>query len=384
MNPLTAPRFQTLLTTLRQPQWIAALLSVGVHGVLFAAGPSFSSLNMTALGGSEPSLEERRVPLIELTPEEQGRLPDFSASAYSLFPEGDDDLYSLFPPSGNSLPLNPPAGQSPPRGSFNPFPSLIAPGGRSTFVLPSRRATLPPIPSSGGQRRPQAANRPAGDGSPASTPTTGQAPSAQEPSADDLAARPDRPTGGEGDPAANPPSPGAGDRANDLLARVEYSDAQTTSAEVETAKAAWVQAVKEKLGDEVVEYPEPITLEVPYTGRICLSPEPAEGLLGLVGTPADPDSPLWTTVLKSTGYPFLNEAAEQNLKALLLQPEEEGLALESNTLYQVVVEVSYDSETCITREALLQSRGEAAGDGAAPAAPEAPASEAPEVEAPGS
>jgi hypothetical protein len=155
-----------------------------------------------------------------------------------------------------------------------------------------------------------------------------------------------------------------GERASDLLARVEYSDAQTSDADVDFAKAAWLQTVKDKLGDSVVEAPEPITLQVPYSGRLCLSPEPTEGLLGLVGLPNETNEGLllWTSVLKSTGYPFLNQAAQQALQSIDQQADSDGGTLEPNTLYQVIVKVEYDSETCISREALLQSRTAAPDD----------------------
>ncbi|MGB3308594.1 MAG: hypothetical protein WBG32_01675 [Nodosilinea sp.] len=159
------------------------------------------------------------------------------------------------------------------------------------------------------------------------------------------------------------------EQANDLLARVEFSDDQTSAAEVETAKAAWLQSVKAKLGDTVAEAPEPITIEVPYSGRLCLEPEPTDGLLGVVGVPDESEGlNLWTAVLKSTGYPFLNQAAEQALQDLQRQANttEDENAIAINTLHEIVVEIEYDSQNCISREALLQSRT------AEPDQPEAP------------
>ncbi|PZV03571.1 MAG: hypothetical protein DCF32_13540 [Leptolyngbya sp.] len=116
--------------------------------------------------------------------------------------------------------------------------------------------------------------------------------------------------------------------------------------------------MQEKLGDGVAEAPDPIVLTVPYSGRLCLSPEPADGLLGVIGLPdeAGDDVKLWTTVLESTGYPFLNQAAEQALQDLHQKQDSDGSGLEVNTLYQVTVQVEYDSQSCISREALLQSR----------------------------
>lgn len=373
----TSPRVNQLIKTVRQPQWIAALLSVGFHGVLFAASPSFSSLSVAALGNDQADAEERQVPLIELTPDEQGRLPDFSTPAYSLYPEGNDDLFSLFPPAGDSLPfdtdteaLRSSLSAPPSRLPSSAFPSSISPfgAGRTSIVIPPRRGSLPPIPSGSTLRRPAATSPAEGAESAASTPT---------------ATTSDRPTGGAADlmpgqgsgseggtersqttaalnpDAPNPDAPRA-EQASDLLARVEYSDTQTSTAEVEIAKAAWLQTVKEKLGDTLAEAPEPITLQVPYSGRLCLSPEPTDGLLGLVALPDEEIEglKLWTSVLKSTGYPFLNQAAEQALQGLQQEDDGESETLEPNLLYQVVVDIEYDSESCISREALLQSRME--------------------------
>ncbi|MGG6240254.1 hypothetical protein ACQ4N7_16650 [Nodosilinea sp. AN01ver1] len=371
MNPFTAPRLSQLLTTIRQPQWIAAIVSLGFHGVLFAAGPSFSSLNMTALGGSGPELEERRVPLIELTPEEQSRLPDFSAPS-SLFPSSDDDLFSLFPPSGDSLPLEPgsdfgssikiPAPQLP----STSFPTGISPytsPGRSTIRLSPRRSALPSIPNGSAlRRRPETSTQ--GSTPQASTPTALAPEEANAPSAADLEPRQtDQGNTASSTPSAalNPSAPNVSDeteQASDLLARVEFSDDQTSAAEVETAKAAWLQTVKERLGDTVAEAPEPLTIEVPYSGRLCLEPEPTDGLIGVVGVPDEADGiKLWTAVLKSTGYPFLNQAAEQALQDLQQQAGEENESpIDINTRYEVVVEVEYNSQNCLSREALLQSR----------------------------
>ncbi len=373
MNLRTLLQFNQLLTTLRQPQWIAVLLSLGFHGVLFGAGPSFSSLSLAALEGSGAEINERRVPLIELSPEEQNRLPDFSAPDYSLFPGEGDDLFNLFPPSGNSLPLEPGSGfsSSPtiptPRLPSNSFSTGISPfslpSGRTSITIPPRRSTLPSLP--GRVAPPEGGRRSSSETEASPSPS----PSAPGGDAAENGARPNPDETGSdpvngGDPSlsadsGNTPSEPleSNGRASDLLARVEYSETQTSRPEVEFAQAAWLAKVKEKLGDSVVQAENPITLEVPYTGRLCLAPEPTEGLLGVVGVPSETGDTLvpWTNVLKSTGYPFLNQLAEQAVRDIG-QGEADGGGLEPNTLYQVVIQIDYDSETCITREALLQSR----------------------------
>jgi hypothetical protein len=95
--------FQALASNLKQPQWIAVILSLGFHGALFAAGPSFSSLNMNALGGDLPEAERRQVPLIELTPEEQSRLPIFPASPTICRPR-ETTRFSCFRHRGRACP----------------------------------------------------------------------------------------------------------------------------------------------------------------------------------------------------------------------------------------------------------------------------------------
>lgn len=373
MNLRTSPQLNQLLTTLRQPQWIAALVSLGVHGVLFAAAPSFSGLSLAAIEGNGTEINERRVPLIELSPEEQSRLPDFSTPDYSLFPSEGDDLFNLFPPSGSSLPLEPGSGfsSSPtiptPRIPSNPFSTGISPfslpSGRTSITIPPRRSTLPSLPGSiappaGGSR--SSSETEASPSPSPSAPGGNGAENGSRPNPDETGSGPAN--GGDPSPSAdsgNAPSEPleSNGRASDLLARVEYSESQTSRTEVEFAQAAWLAKVQEKLGDTVVQAESPITLEVPYTGRLCLAPEPTEGLLGVVGVPSETDDTLvpWTNVLKSTGYPFLNQLAEQAVRDIS-QGEAGETGLEPNTLYQVVVKIDYNSETCITREALLQSR----------------------------
>jgi hypothetical protein len=373
MTSLNPSRFNQLIQIVRQPQGIAALLSVGFHVVLFAAGPSFSGLSIAAPGEAEAREEERQVPLIDLTAEEQSRLPDFSSPAYSLFPEQDNDLYSLFPPSGDSLPLNPGPefGSLPsfpaPRPPSSSLPTTISPFGRSSIVLPSRRSPLPSIPTSRSSGQASSPD-PDPDTSASVTPPPPDSDSDTAPAVDGNGSAADLVPDTAGAPLNETPSEATDvpnedtERANELLARVEYDEAQTSPDDVEIAKAAWIETVQAELGDNVAQAPDPITLKVPYNGRLCLSPEPTDGLLGLIGLPDDEADglKLWTAVLKSTGYPFLNQAAEQALQELAppVEPQDdnESDTLEPNILYQVVVEVEYDSQSCITREALLQSR----------------------------
>jgi len=146
------------------------------------------------------------------------------------------------------------------------------------------------------------------------------------------------------------------ERSRDLRARLQHSDEQTTDAEISTASQAWRQSAQETLGETpLTTVPEPLTVEIPYELRICLTPPPAPGLVGLVRLPVeDPDDlGISTTLLKSTGYPFLNETA---LEAVKTKASAADPPLSVGTLYQVVVNVNYDSKTCVSTETLFKSR----------------------------
>lgn len=114
-----------------QPTWLAGAISVGFHGVLFAAGPTFPSLGFEQLTEADLEAERRNVPLVELTAAEQERLPDFSNSFYNFDEFGSlDPLSPLFEgdnSSGgdrviNSEPLLSPGRNNSPPSAYNlPF-----------------------------------------------------------------------------------------------------------------------------------------------------------------------------------------------------------------------------------------------------------------------
>ena len=383
--PINPAALKGIPAILRQPQWVAVIVSVGFHGALFAVGPSFSSMQGMALGapgfGNQP---ERRVPMIELTPEEQSRLPDFDSPAYSLFPgellpgefppSNPSSLMELFPPAGNlpsRSPLPPlPEGLSSiprmpsPRPSLgapvavSPFPSRM---GRNSIVIPNSAGNRPNLPMPPEGRPMPPGDRPE-DSPAASTPGPNRP---QDPRAGDLiprdgdtvaANRESAPlNAGEETPTVSP----AVARSQELMARVEYSDELTTTEESEAVATDWANALAEELGDPPATAEETFAVEVPYDLRICLNPEPSTGLLGFALLPGAEEGTvdISTTVLKSTGYPFLNQMAIRRLQTLAANSE---TPLAPGTIYQAVVTVLYDGETCVDTEALLKSRVEEA------------------------
>lgn len=376
INPAVLKGIPALL---RQPQWVAAIVSVGFHGALFAAGPSFSNLQSMALGAQGNGEAERRVPIIELSAEEQSRLPDFNSPAYSFqpgdllpgeFPPGNfsagSDLTDLFPPASSratplpplpgglsSLPRIPSSGLGAPL-TISPFPSRL--GSRNPIVIPNTPGNRPnlPIPDELEEEKP-----PSSEATAASTPTSQNGGEPPAPRAEE----PPQPRNGEvaassGDAAPRSPRQNAADlgpsqSARDLIARVEYSPALTTATEAETALSAWRRNVTDTLGASPTLAEETFSLEVPYDLRICLRPEPSDGLLGFVLLPGEEADTfnISTTVLKSTGYAFLNQTAAQNLKTLAANSE---TPLAPGTLYRAVVKVLYNDDNCITTDTLLK------------------------------
>lgn len=346
---------------LGRPEGIAVLLSLVFHGALFAAGPSFSSLQRSALGENLTNPLARKVPVVELTPEEQSRLPDFDGFAYSLAPHQGDELKS-FPglkdltvaPTVPSKPLDPLSNLGLPKtplGSSSLGISPLPPGlGRSLFLpdpplLPRRSSR-----SSGPTDTDRAIAAELARRSQQNRPT----PMPSSPSPTNQAANPNR----ANNPADTQPggTNALADRYRDLRARLEHSTEKTTDAEVSTASQAWLQSVQETLGETpLATVPDPLTVEIPYELRICLTPPPAPGLVGLVRLPGeDPNTlDISTTLLKSTGYPFLNETA---LEVVKTKANAADPPLSVGMLYQVVVNVNYDSKTCVSAETLLKSR----------------------------
>jgi hypothetical protein len=154
---------------------------------------------------------------------------------------------------------------------------------------------------------------------------------------------------------------------------VEYNSDLTTAAEAESALTAWTGAVTEQLGEAPALAEDTFSVEVPYDLRICLTPEPTDGLLGFVLLPGEEEGTvdISTTVLKSTGYPFLNQSAAQGLQTLAANSE---TPLEVGTLYRAVVKVLYSDDDCVTTDAILKRAEDEATpstpSGAAPGAEE--------------
>jgi hypothetical protein len=376
------------------PSWLAGIISVGFHGVLFAAGPSFPSLGFNGLTEPELAAEKRNVPLVELSPAEQERLPDFDRSFYSF--DSFEDLAPLTPLFESDL-----EGTGVDDSLSKPLPTLrdnrplTTPSARLPFGITTletwRRptTTLPPLAQTP-RPLPQASPAPPELGTlppalpPGTTPQSGgpnRPGNPDEPSAADLERQPTDPDGSAGD--ADGTAIAARRNPTEVLTLEErllaysYDATATTEEDATLLWDDWLAAGEAWAADLEIPFelpadPEPtegaaavddagllqapIELPIDYTQQFCLTKEPHKGLIGvwvspeggLLGEPV---------VLRSTGYSGLNRQAMQYIQTL------DFSAVQAFTGYQFEVVVDYDPENC-TELGQFQpsSSGEVAGD----------------------
>lgn len=384
---MAASRFSAISSQWRsrllQPAWLAGVVSVGFHGLLFAASPTFSALNLNNLTEPDPLQESRRVSLVELTPEEQQRLPDFSNSFYSFTPyedgfgdfggsgmdgsgldglefdgsetlgtgEATPDWFNFgsggTPSGGRSqgLGMTPsivqvPQSPRPPRGGGTASPGPGTPPAGSTPGTGSAAAGTPSTPAGGST--PSTTIPGAGAGTPA------------QPGAEALAPRPTNPSAGTG---------GSGDRGGEdsatAMARNLEHDGGTSSEAAEAARRSWLAASQDlsqragiPLKTEIQE--ETFTVVSLVNGeQPCLSPRPQEGLVAALVAPGG-DLVREPEVLTSTGYPFLNYRALDYLKHRHRFPRAQQF-----TAYHFRVEVAYEPSVCVDLKGEPESEPEA-------------------------
>lgn len=396
MKNFSSPRLQSLLQTVGKPPWIAALISVSVHGVLFAFGAPFSSLGVEALGRSEGSSDPQEVSLIELSPDEQAKLPAFTrpeTTAPTLSDLGSSNLGSfgqVFPElrdvPGSS---DPGASEDLPGGFSSPLQIFRPPSFQSPLLPPisrnpsaTTRIPAPTSPRSVTPQRPQATPSPSPAATPnpeASTPVAAAPRDSYEgPSAADLLppeeVQDSAPlvAAGEG---AEDGSAAADPGVEALLAQQQATtyQAEKTSEEAATeARQTWLGELPAE-GNGSVEVAEVIDLPLVYERRICLDPEPGNAQVGLWLSP-DGESQPPLELIKSSGYPFIN----QNALELVAQAVSgsDGAELPPGMAYIFNIEVSAAESGCVPPEEFFKQLSEPLPDAEDEAASEASTPEA--------
>ncbi|WP_121968985.1 energy transducer TonB [Leptolyngbya sp. BC1307] len=372
------------LTKAISPTGVGVLLSVGAHVAFLTLGPK-TNLSFAALteAAQQADAEETIVPLVQLTPAEQNRLPDFDGSRQSPELTG---LGSLALPSG--LPFEPNTSLPERRTAAAPFPSATLPqttqqrinsinslsSGRrpltqgTSIPLPVNRTptqttelVVPPaeVPSSlpdlsdnsdeSGDRPPTDSNSdPTGTADDLRTPEEGgrsldeilaaaQRAGTNEPETDapaepeSAAAEPTSPS----DAPTPSSAPAAQGNPSQLRASLTYDSTGVSEEEAEANTEAWLAAISEEQGEMPADTAE-LTIDSQF--KACREVPPADALVGVVVNPDGTQEN--ATILKSTGYEVLNrQALEAVENADFDRPE-------VATRYQVQIDVIYKPAGC--------------------------------------
>jgi outer membrane biosynthesis protein TonB len=303
---LSQENLQKALIILRHPTSLALLASVGIHGVLWVGLPL-----LPAAEREQPDTR-RTVGIVELSPMEQLRLPDF-ATPQVLSPS------PLPLPQASPLPSrNSPAAVAPlpsPFYKFDPIPPV-------TWIPPI--VDLSPLP----------VRRPAVRATPSPKPTPSPTPQSETPTPP--AATPSS----EASPAPARPEKipqEAIDRLRDLQARGidVYDKTGTTEAEAHGRTGNWLAQVQEKTevnNDSFKTFQKPIVLVVPYPAET--KPDNfSEAGEATVGVLVDPEGKLVgePELLRSTGYQRLDQSAVEQIKTYLGKEKEAELKPTGNT-----------------------------------------------------
>lgn len=374
---------QQLKSILTTPYAIAAFVSIGFHVVVLAAVARSSSAAFDAFGEEGSGTETRTVPLVTLSPAEQGRLPNFNRPQLSSIP----DITASTPLRNlpNPTIFNPPSGsrfKTPSRSSpsssllnrnrpfsnpYIPRPNLSIRNTPSRSSQSSERRNTPitniPTPPAVNERglseeeikkrqleieEQQAA---AAAAEQESTNTAEPAPGLPE-----LPEQSDGPTPPEDTEdnvvAANPEAEIQMSRLEELQASsgLNYDETRTNPETVEDNYALWETEtpLEEEVAIQTTENTEPVIVGEGLN-LLCNQAEPQNGEIGVLVAPDG--TPINADMLLSTGYEALNQAA--------LDAGVNGrqyAETETATRYRIGVAVDYNhEETCTNAAEILES-----------------------------
>lgn len=353
------------LRKLLHPTWIAGIVSVGFHGTLFAAGPTFPNFGFDDWVQPELEAERRNVPLVELTAAEQQRLPDFSRSLYSFDTYGDlDALSPLFEKSGtNSSTSEPvPSPLTRPRSNTSSRSSSSYSIGLPNLGI--RNPPLPSFPQDGASESNEDldellevqgndSNSTNESGSEGSTPSSENADEQTEPEAiapsnnqTDVMSLEETLLAYTFDATGTIPEDTDQLVGDWLVAGETYADSlpnppgRSMADAPETANESSEATQEAPENSSTISIKEPVELQINHEGGICLTEVPQAGLIGAWVGPEgelleDPQ------VLKSTGYSGFNQQAIQQIQTL------DFSYVDALTGFQFAVLVNYTPENCV-------------------------------------
>ncbi len=323
---------QTLPAKLLQPTSIAIFASIGIHALML--GVALPSLLMFS---SEQQMTARTVRILELTPAEQNRLPDFSVP----------------PPPSNVPPF-------PNTPIFNPIKALPLPPfpNFKTFPLPPVRVTLPPPPPFTARNSPTESEKPINR-----LPTFPSVPSPIPPrelinsQREEIAANSDTESNSPPTPPTNADI--VAQRQQKLVARIrqrreslQADKTNTTNEEATKNYVNWLVAME-------ADKPKELNITGTYPKDACLRKLQGTTAYGVL---VDAEGKVTNLQLvKSAGYPILNQQAQKDIESHSFENQ-----TDQPKPYFVNVNFEYDAEICpslaVTRRE--SNRGEAAKTGA--------------------
>ncbi|MEA5463652.1 hypothetical protein [Leptothoe sp. PORK10 BA2] len=367
---------------------VAAIASLSFHGAMFAAAPRFFSASFAAFGDDGGTAEERTVPLVTLSPAEQGRLPNFNLPSVPPIPNFPSVTSSGSLPNATSLTL-PGASAFNRSSNSNLFDrngnrtnrsSVGSLNNRRLFNNPHRLATtnppsrsgqssngrtarirnIPPPPGDIGQRTERnleaeleverraaaaAAARAEAEAAAADAPGLEPLPDQSEGGAETGAEREPSGSGSEDIASNGATADGELTALERLQAKFKYDPADTSTEEANASYTAWLTPSADESEPTDEDEPE---AEIPTAAEagvieleslnLCVEKPPQNGLVGVQVAPdGTPDEPI---IFLSTGYDYLNQAALDQLS------QAEFPATETPVRYPFEVKVSYDAETC--------------------------------------
>lgn len=332
----------------RTPSAIATLASLGLHGLLLAALPLLAN---TSLSADEPEIR-RPVPVVELTPEEQRRLPDFTTSPPLELPpitQAPAQSNDPFPPTSPRLPGPSSSSSSllaPPVPLFVPPPLPVTeiPSFSIPFPTLSSRPTRPVVPPP--SPLPKPAQSPSASPAPSPAPSASPQPSAQPSPSPTVAVEP-----GPDAAATASPSPTVRTQEQireDLVARQQelralytYNAAGTTVGDANVAFADWFYQTLSKQ-DEDYDKLQQAKITLSYPRVACPLKQTRSAVIGVV---VDADNKIVADpkIIQSSGYALFNQEA---LKAVQAHTFENTTGAEQPYLMTVTFE--YSEEVCPT------------------------------------
>lgn len=331
---------------------IAIVISLAIHLLLLRYG-----FTKFAIEKDKKIAIPENVPTIELTPQEQSRLPQLTSelnipelnptpfsnnsSPFSLSPSSPENPnifaglppISLPPPPSLTVP-NVPPGQIP-LSSLQSLPPILPPL-PSLPTLPSTNFKLPPIGDTSALPLPppvpsapvESENKPASS-------TTAKPSTQTKPIA---AKKPETKTSAETKPTPSPTQIAAQRQqkltkeVGDLSSSLKKSTSETTNEEARKNYVNWLSAIK-------AVKPEELTIEGTYPRDACIRRLEGTSVYGALVDAQGAVTKL--ELIKGAKYPIFNQQASKNISARTLANDTGDIKP-----YKINVDFKYDSEIC--------------------------------------